>query len=168
MRMNPRSIEKAMKRMGMQATPIEAESVVIKTSEKEILISNPQVTRVNAMGMDTFWMKEAFGDRLVFHGAIDVQQMLPFSTPEEVRYDVAKRIWDLGRGGGYILSTCHDIGEDVPPENVVAMFEAAHAYGRYPLQMEGVLRPEDLHPTARSPSPSDKPPARRRKRRRAR
>jgi uroporphyrinogen decarboxylase len=98
------------------------------------------------MGMDTYRMKETYGDRLVFHGAIDVQQMLPFSTPEQVRYDVAKRIWDLGRGGGYILSSCHDVGEDVTPENVVAMFDAAREYGEYPLRLENVLKPEDLRP----------------------
>lgn len=118
-------------------------------AEMGVDILNPIQT--SAMGMDTFMMKEKFGDRLVFHGAIDVQQMLPFSTPEQVRYDVAKRIWDLGRGGGYILSTCHDVGEDVPPENVVAMFDAAQEYGCYPLRLEGVLRPEDLHPVVREP-----------------
>ena len=54
MRINPRQIEKAMKRMGMQAVPIEAEEVIIRTPEKQITISNPQVTRVNMMGQDTF------------------------------------------------------------------------------------------------------------------
>jgi len=107
-------------------------------------VLNPIQT--SAMGMDTYPMKEKYGDRLCFHGAIDVQQMLPFSTPDEVRYDVAKRIYDLGRGGGYILSSCHDIGEDVSPQNILAMFEAAQEYGQYPLQMEGILTDEDLHP----------------------
>jgi uroporphyrinogen decarboxylase len=124
--------------------------------EMGVDILNPIQT--SALGMDTYWMKEAFGGKLVFHGAIDVQQMLPFSTPEQVRYDVAKRIWDLGRGGGYILSVCHDIGEDVPPQNVVAMFEAAQAYGRYPLQLDGVLRPEHLHPVARPAAPAEQAP----------
>ena len=96
--------------------------------------------QTSAMGMDTDAMKETYGDRLCFHGAIDVQQMLPFSTPEQVRYDVAKRIYELGRGGGYILSTCHNIGTDVPPENILAMFDAAQEYGHYPLQLERVLK----------------------------
>ena len=107
-------------------------------------ILNPIQT--SAMGMDTYAMKETYGNRICFHGAIDVQQMLPFSTVEEVRYDVAKRIYDLGRGGGYFLSTCHDIGEDVAPENIIAMFESAMEYGQYPLSMEGILKPEDLNP----------------------
>jgi nascent polypeptide-associated complex subunit alpha len=43
-----------MKRMGMQATQIDAEEVIIKTPEKDIVITNPQVTRMNAMGQDSF------------------------------------------------------------------------------------------------------------------
>lgn len=94
-------------------------------------ILNPIQT--SAMGMDTTVLKENFGDRLCFHGAIDVQEMLPFSTPEEVRLDLAKRIRDLGRSGGYILAPCHNIGPDVPPVNLLTMFEAAKEFGRYPL-----------------------------------
>lgn len=130
-------------------------------------ILNPIQT--SATGMDTYSMNELYGDRLCFHGAIDVQQVLPFSTPEEVRYDVAKRIYDLGRGGGYILSTCHDVGEDVPPENVIAMFEAAQQYGQYPLQLDDVLREEDLNPPVveppEEPAPAERRPRRRRPRR---
>ncbi len=134
--------------------------------EMNVDILNPIQT--SAMGMDTYMLNETYGDRLVFHGAIDVQKMLPFSTPEEVRYDVAKRIWDLGRGGGYILSTCHDIGEDVPPENVMAMFNAAWEYGSYPLALEDVLKPEDLHPSAAAAPEKLAVPASRARRRRPR
>ncbi|RME99961.1 MAG: hypothetical protein D6768_13900, partial [Chloroflexi bacterium] len=112
--------------------------------EMGVDVLNPIQT--SATGMETAWLKAEFGDRLCFHGAIDVQQMLPFSTPEEVRYDVAKRIHDLAPGGGYILSPCHDIGADVPPENIVAMFDAAREFGKYPLDLSHVLREEDLNP----------------------
>ncbi len=54
MKINPKQIEKAMKRMGMQAVPIEAEEVVIKTAEKDIVISSPQVTSINMMGQQTY------------------------------------------------------------------------------------------------------------------
>jgi nascent polypeptide-associated complex subunit alpha len=54
MKINPRQMEKMMKRMGIQSISIEAEEVVIKTPEKDIVIRNPQVSRVNAMGQDTF------------------------------------------------------------------------------------------------------------------
>ena len=119
--------------------------VIEDVIEMGVDVLNPVQT--SAMGMDTYVLKEKYGDRLSFHGAIDVQQVLPSSTPEEVKYDVAKRIYDLGRGGGYILSPCHNIGADVPPENIVAMFEAAQIYGRYPLQLDTVLEAEDLNPT---------------------
>ena len=54
MNINPKQIEKAMKRMGMQAVPIEAEEVIIKTPDKDIVISNPQVTNINMMGQQTY------------------------------------------------------------------------------------------------------------------
>ena len=110
-------------------------------------ILNPIQT--SALGMDTAVLKELYHGRLCFHGAIDVQQMLPFETTDGVRYDVARRLYDLGRGGGYILAPCHNIGSDVPPVNIEAMYEAAQEYGRYPLDLEHVLKPEHLQkPTA--------------------
>lgn len=54
MRINPRQMEKMMKKMGIQSVSIEAEEVIIKTPDKDIVIRNPQVSRVNAMGQDTF------------------------------------------------------------------------------------------------------------------
>ncbi len=54
MKINPKQVEKMMKRMGIQCVEIEAEVVVIKTPEKDFVIKNPQVSRVNAMGQDTF------------------------------------------------------------------------------------------------------------------
>jgi len=115
--------------------------------EMGVDILNPIQT--SALCMDTAVLKELYHGRLCFHGAIDVQQMLPFSTPEEVRYDVARRIYDLGRGGGYILAPCHNIGSDVPPENIEAMYEAAHELGRYPIQLNHILKAEHRQkPTA--------------------
>ncbi len=130
--------------------------------EMGVDILNPIQT--SALGMDTAVLKELYHGRLCFHGAIDVQQMLPFSTPDEVRYDVAKRIYDLGRGGGYILAPCHNIGSDVPPENTEAMYEAAHEYGHYPIQLDDVLKPEDRQkPTAEQIASQAAPPKRKRR-----
>ncbi|MCL4249528.1 MAG: uroporphyrinogen-III decarboxylase [Anaerolineae bacterium] len=112
--------------------------------EMGVDILNPIQT--SALGMDTAVLKELYRGRLVFHGAIDVQQMLPFSTPEQVRYDVAKRIYDLGRGGGYIAAPCHNIGADVPPQNIEALYAAAYEYGQYPIQLDHVLSEEDRRP----------------------
>ena len=54
MKISPRQMERMARRMGIQASPIEAEEVVIKTQDKEIVISNPQVSKVNMMGTETW------------------------------------------------------------------------------------------------------------------
>jgi len=98
-------------------------------------ILNPIQTVVDGFE-DTSSLKEEFGDRICFHGGIDVQQVLPNATPEEIRQEVARRICDLGRGGGYIIAPCHNINVDIPVENTLAMFDAAKELGRYPLNRE--------------------------------
>lgn len=85
-------------------------------------ILNPIQT--SARGMDPAALKREFGERLVFHGGIDVQQILPFATPERVREEVKRIVAILGQGGGYVLAPSHNIQADVPPENIVAMYEA--------------------------------------------
>jgi len=78
-----------------------------------------------AKGMDHGEIKEEFGDHLAFWGGIDVQKTLPFGTPRDVRQEVRERIRVLGRGGGYILSSSHNILQHVPLENILAMYEEA-------------------------------------------
>ena len=52
--MNPRDMKNAMKRLGIKQEEIDAEIVIIKTADKDILIKNPQVSKVNMMGQETF------------------------------------------------------------------------------------------------------------------
>jgi uroporphyrinogen decarboxylase len=94
-------------------------------------ILNPVQTSVSGLE-DTFGLKEKFGDRMSFHGAIDVQQMMPNASTEELEQEIAQRVYDLGRNGGYILAPCHNIGHDIPPENVITLFEKARQFGRDP------------------------------------
>jgi nascent polypeptide-associated complex subunit alpha len=54
MKINPKQMERMMKKMGVEAVSIEAEEVIIKTPEKDIIIKNPHVSKVTAMGQDTF------------------------------------------------------------------------------------------------------------------
>ena len=98
-------------------------------------IINPVQTSVAGI-QDTFALKEKFGDRLCFHGAIDVQQMLPNATAAELEAEVARRIYDLGRNGGYILAPCHNLGHDIPPENIVTLFESARRLGGDPAALK--------------------------------
>jgi uroporphyrinogen decarboxylase len=97
-------------------------------------VLNPVQTSTAGMG-DTAALKNRFGDRLSFHGAIDVQQLLPNATAEELRWEVARRIYDLGASGGFIIAPCHNIGPDIPPENTVAFFDLVREFGRYPLDL---------------------------------
>jgi uroporphyrinogen decarboxylase len=90
--------------------------------------------QVSAAGMgDTQKLKREFGERLTFWGAIDTHRVLPYGTPEQVREEVRRRILDLAPGGGYVVCPVHNIQPEVPPENVVAMYDAAYELGSYPL-----------------------------------
>ena len=52
--MNPRDMQKAMKRLGIKQEEIDAELVIIKTQDKDLIIKNPHVSKVNMMGQETF------------------------------------------------------------------------------------------------------------------
>jgi uroporphyrinogen decarboxylase len=75
--------------------------------------------------MDTAALKREYGHVLSFWGAIDTHRALPFGSPEDVRREVQRRIGDLADGGGYVVASVHNIQAEVPPENIVAMVEAA-------------------------------------------
>jgi uroporphyrinogen decarboxylase len=81
-------------------------------------------------GMEREDLKRDFGEDLVFHGAMDNQYTLAFGSVEEVRAEVIENIDILGAGGGYILGPCHNIQPVSPVENVIAMYETGHDYGR--------------------------------------
>jgi uroporphyrinogen decarboxylase len=78
--------------------------------------------------------KRRFGARLAFCGAIDTQHVLPHGTPDDVRAEVRRAIGTLGPGGGYLLAAVHTIMNEVPPENVLAMADAAVEFGGYPIR----------------------------------
>jgi uroporphyrinogen decarboxylase len=97
--------------------------------EAGIDVLNPVQWRCK--NMDRQVLKDRFGDRIVFHGAVDNQQTLAFGAVEDVRAEVADNLRILGAGGGYILAPCHNIQAVSPPENVVAMYETAYEMGWY-------------------------------------
>lgn len=84
-------------------------------------ILNPVQT--SARGMDPKSLKERFGDRLVFWGAVDVQQLLPHATPEGTARAVTELVEVLGKDGGYVVAPAHEVQDDVPAENIVAWVE---------------------------------------------
>lgn len=94
-------------------------------------ILNPVQTSVKELA-DTKSLNEKFGDRICFHGAMDVQNVLINSTPDQIEDEVKQRLKDLGTGGGYIICTCHNINRDIPAENLKRMYEAINKYSKYP------------------------------------
>jgi uroporphyrinogen decarboxylase len=82
---------------------------------------------------DPLRIKKEFGDRLVLYSNLCNQTILPYGTVDEVDADVKRKVTALAQGGGYVLSGGHNIQADVPPENVLAMVDAAIKYGRYPI-----------------------------------
>ena len=98
--------------------------------EMGVDILNPLQTSAGKMS-NLEELKRQFGKNLVFCGAIDTHRILPFGTPEEVRAEVKRIIEILGKDGGYMLSSVHTILPDVPPENILAMVDAALEFGRY-------------------------------------
>ncbi len=91
-------------------------------------VLNP--VQVSAADMATSRLKREYGSELAFWGAIDTHRVLPRGTPEEVREEVKRRIDDLHGNGGYVLCAVHNLQPEVPPENVVAMYQAGLEYGK--------------------------------------
>ncbi len=90
-------------------------------------ILNPVQT--SAAGMQAQGLKERFGERLVFWGGgVDTQKELPFGTPAEVRAQVRQRMQLFGKGGGFVFNTIHNVQARIPPENLVALYEAVAEY----------------------------------------
>lgn len=96
-------------------------------------ILNPIQT--SAAGMDPTWLKDTFGEQLVFWGGgVDTQRVLPFESPEKICQHVAEHMRIFAPGGGFVWATVHNIQYDVPPENVVTAFDAAYEFGHYPME----------------------------------
>ncbi len=97
-----------------------------------IEILNPLQT--GAKGMEPEALKRRYGKNLSFWGGgIDTQKTLPFGSIDEIKQEVRERIRMLGRGGGYVFATIHNIQPDITPEKVMAVFETAMENAKYPL-----------------------------------
>lgn len=90
----------------------------------EIGVDALNPVQVSAGNMEPERLKARMGDRLAFWGAVDSQRLLPHGTPAEVQAEVRRCIATLGENGGYVLSAVHNIQPEVPPENVIALFQA--------------------------------------------
>ncbi len=88
-----------------------------------------------ALDMDLADLKKTYGKEIAFFGGIDIQDVLPNGTPEDVRVEVKKKIRAAGEGGGYLLAPAHNIQPDTPFKNIFTLFESVKEYGKYPLDL---------------------------------
>ena len=88
-----------------------------------------------AKGMDSVEIKKEFGKDVCFHGGIDIQYALP-GTAEQLEEEVKERIRAFAPGGGYILSPTNHVQSDVPIDNFFKLYEYAHKYGNYPIDIK--------------------------------
>jgi uroporphyrinogen decarboxylase len=81
--------------------------------------------QISCRGMDANGLKADFGDRITFWGGgCDTHFVLPRGTPDQIRQHVQEQIAVLKPGGGFVFQQVHNVLADVPPENVIAMFQA--------------------------------------------
>jgi hypothetical protein len=86
-------------------------------------ILNP--VQIDAKNMDPIVLKERFGNQITFWGGgVDTQRVLSFGSPAEVEKQVLNQCNILGRNGGFVFNTVHNIQANVPVENLVAMINA--------------------------------------------
>jgi uroporphyrinogen decarboxylase len=76
-----------------------------------------------AVGMEPEALKQDFGDKLCFHGGIDIQYLLPLETADVVRIETRRCVETLCMEGGYILSPSHNLQQDIPTANILAMYD---------------------------------------------
>lgn len=92
-------------------------------------ILNP--IQINAINMEPKKLKLEFGKDLTFWGGgINTQSVLNRATPAEVKIHVTQNLEAFYRDGGFVFNTVHNILSDVPPQNIVAMFEAVKEFRR--------------------------------------
>jgi len=93
--------------------------------EAGVDIINP--VQITASGMEPEKLKREFGKDIVFWGGgCDTQHVLPYGSPEDVKREVRDNSKIFMKDGGFVFNQVHNILADVPPENIVAMFEAAN------------------------------------------
>ncbi len=91
---------------------------------------HPVQPAAEGMG-DRPMLKREFGADMTFWGGFDQQDTLPFGTPDEVRAATRELFDDFMPGGGFVFAAGHNIQADVPPENILALFDAAEEFGCY-------------------------------------
>jgi len=83
--------------------------------------------------MNPAYIKKRYGNKLAMWGAVDIQHLLPFGTSAEIDASIRQLMKDCASGGGFIVSPAHNVQSETSIENILAFYEAAKKYGRYPI-----------------------------------
>ncbi|HBC88797.1 MAG TPA: hypothetical protein DCZ94_17785 [Lentisphaeria bacterium] len=97
----------------------------------EMGISMVDTLQPEAKNMSPEYLKKTFGNRLAYHGCISTGGPVAFGTPEDTIKDCRRTLEIMMPGGGYCFAPTHCLQDNSPLENVVAMYETAHKYGKY-------------------------------------
>lgn len=132
--LKPRMQRQAQLALAHGVAPMTHSDGAVRTFIPEFIelgtrILNPIQWR--CQGMEREPLKRDFGRQLIFHGTVDNQETLPFGTVQDVVAEVKENIRIFGPGGGFILAPCHNIQPVTSTEKIVAMYETAHAEGKY-------------------------------------
>ncbi len=93
--LNPKELEKAMKRLGIKQEPIEATEVIIKTKDKELIIRNPQIAKVNAMGQESLQITGTIEERQSSPSEEDIKTII---EQAKVDYNTARKTLEANKG----------------------------------------------------------------------
>lgn len=98
--------------------------------EMGVDILNP--VHISATGMEPTLLKKDFGRYVTFWGGgVETQKVLPTGTPQQIRDDVRNNLEVMMPDGGFVFNTIHNIQADVPPRNIIAMWDAMREFGVY-------------------------------------
>jgi uroporphyrinogen decarboxylase len=87
--------------------------------------------QISGKDMDAAGLKRDFGKDLTFWGGgCDTQKILPTGTPDEVSRHVREQVSALAPGGGFVFQQVHNILANVPPENIIAMYDTVREFSR--------------------------------------
>jgi len=103
------------------------EAIIPEMMEIGLDVLNP----VQPLAIDPLVVKSRYGESLTLFGAMDVQHVMPFGSPGDVRAETKRLIEGCSRGGGFILAGAHHFQSDTDLSNVFAFYEAAKEFGSY-------------------------------------
>ena len=97
----------------------------------EIGVDGLNPVQYTAEGMGLERLKNEFGKDLGFFGGVLENEVLSFSSPDEIQKIVRKNVSILKKGGGFIFAPIHNISQETPPENIIAMYETGLESGKF-------------------------------------